>query len=71
MLPRDLHSAHDVLTRPGEDDAERVNLVDARVSGIEGTRNRVESNLAGDLLLEGAAKGPDLSGVRNPQRGGL
>ena len=49
---RDLDGAHDVLARPRHDDAERLDLIDAGVGGVERARDRVEADLAGDLLFE-------------------
>ena len=44
------------------DDAERVNLIDAGVGGVEGARNCVEPDFARDLLLELA---PQCSGLND------
>ena len=47
----------DVVARFRDDDAERLDLIDAGVGGVERARHRVEADLAGDLRLEIAAEG--------------
>ena len=56
MPGRDLHRGNDILTRPRNDDAERFNLIDAGVSGVQRPRDRVESNFTGDVLFEFASQ---------------
>ena len=46
----------DVLARLRDDDAERLNLVDAGVGGVQRARDRVEADLALELGVELAAK---------------
>ena len=53
--------AEDVLARFRDDDAERIDLVDAGVGGIQGARDRVEPDFAGNLLLELAPQGAALN----------
>jgi hypothetical protein len=48
----DLDRADDVLARAGYDYAERFNLIDARVGGIERARDGVETDFPLDSLLE-------------------
>ena len=56
-----IHRAEDVLARFCEHDPQRMHLVDARVGGIKGARNRVKADFAGNLLLELAPQGPALN----------
>jgi hypothetical protein len=50
-MPRcDLDSADDILTRPRDDDAKRLNLVNAGVSGVQRARDPVEPDLTFNLL---------------------
>ena len=44
----------------GSDDAERLDLVDAGVGGVERARDGVEADLAGDLVAERAAQPGDV-----------
>ena len=53
----DLDGAYDILARPRDDDPERLDLVDARVGGVERPRDRVEADLARDVLFKAAAEG--------------
>ena len=54
---RGLHRPHDIVPGPGDDDAERHDLIDAGVSGVEGARDAVEPDFALDLFLELLLKG--------------
>jgi hypothetical protein len=60
--PRDLDNANDVLTRSGNDDAERLDLIDARVGGVERARDPIEPDFARYRLFEIALKGSDVQG---------
>jgi len=44
--------AYDVVSRARDDDAERLDLVDAGVRGIERPRHAIESHFAVDLILK-------------------
>jgi hypothetical protein len=57
VAPGDLDHANDVLARSRDDEAERLDLIDARVGGVERTRDPIEPDLARDRLLEIALKG--------------
>src|SRR5215212_9791599 len=53
--PIDCHG-RDVGGRPGQDDAEGHDLIDARVGGIQGPAQSIEADLAGDGLGERGAQ---------------
>src|SRR5204862_540430 len=59
MMPGDLDGAHDIATAAHDDNAERFNLVDAGVGGIEAARDAVESDFPVDPALELASKSVD------------
>ena len=52
MLRADTDDADEIVARPRQDDAERLDLVDARVGGVERARDLVEPDFAFELLLE-------------------
>ena len=51
-----LHDGNDVLDRPRDDDAQRLDLVDAGVGAVELARSDVEADLAGDVLAQVAGE---------------
>ena len=58
------HGGDDVVRRPGQDDAERHDLVDAGIGGVQRAVEPVEADLAGDRADEGIAQAGDIDGQR-------
>ena len=52
MAPAILHGGDDVVGRTRDDDAERFDLVDAGVGGVELARRGVEAHLSGDVVAQ-------------------
>ena len=52
MGTREVDRTEDVFSRFRDDDTERVYLIDAGVGRVQGPRDRVEPDFAGDLLFE-------------------
>jgi hypothetical protein len=61
MLPRNLDGSHHIVSRAGHDDADRLDLVNAGVGGVQRARNAIEPDLALDVLLELALQVQDLA----------
>src|SRR5436309_12904005 len=61
MAPGDLDGVHHIAAGPGDDDAERFNLVDAGVGRVQPARNAVEPDFPANSALELASKSVDHS----------
>ena len=66
----DLDGPDDVLACSGHEDAERLNVIHARVCGVERARHGIESNFARGGRLEFAAQRSDVHGSSGSLRNG-